>query len=289
MRYELAEVNRLGNRRSNQDRFVAVETDEGLLLVLGDGMGGLSHGEVAAQILVDLSSRMYREMHRPIADVPRFFREVLLRSHRAINDFALNKGLRDIPGTTAVLCLIQHGQAQWAHVGDSRLYIFEQGLPIYRTTDHSYVEKLVQSGEISRSETDRHPMRNRITECLGVRREEPMISLSKPVLLKPEDILLLCSDGLWAPLDDALMGSMLLAEQSLEQILYAMAEKAEKISYPQSDNVSALALRVCTNRAAGEDPDAELVSRRGLEGDQLRSAIAQIEQVMREYQNEINK
>jgi serine/threonine protein phosphatase PrpC len=187
-----------------------------------------------------------------------------------------------------VLCLIQQDQAVWAHVGDSRLYLYQQGLPIYRTTDHSYVEQLFQKGEISRWEQDLHPRRNQITECLGARHDEPKVSISKMVSLKPDDIILICSDGLWGPLDDAVMGRMLMAESPLEDSLYKMAETAEHSSYPHSDNISALALRFIAAGKAGSLTQNERGSqqRPSRGGDSLETAIAQIEQVLKEYEKE---
>jgi serine/threonine protein phosphatase PrpC len=288
MRYEIGQVNRLGNRSSNQDRFVALETDHGVLLVLGDGMGGQAFGEVAAELLVEQARRDYLTAPRPIKNVDDFLRGILLRSHHAINEFGSCQHPPSSPGTTGVLCLIQDGQANWAHVGDSRLYLYQQGLPIYRTTDHSYVEQLFQKGKISRWEQESHPQRNQITECLGVRIEEPKVTLSKTVALKPGDIIMLCSDGLWGPLDDALMGSMLLTDGDIEHCLYNMAEKAEQLSYPRSDNISVLALRFISNEAPVQHGITD--AQGGLlpaPEDRLESAIAQIEQVLKEYEKEI--
>lgn len=288
MRYEIGQVNRLGNRSCNQDRFISVETDEGVLLVLGDGMGGQAYGEVAAEILTEQARRDYRAAERPLTDIAGFLRDVLLRSHHAINDFGQRQQPVATPGSTGVLCLIQNNQATWAHVGDSRLYLYQQGLPIYRTTDHSYVEQLFQKGKISRWEQDNHPQRNQITECLGVRPDEPQVTVSNTINLKPGDIIMLCSDGLWGPLDDALMGSMLMTDGDLEQSLYNMAEKAEQISYPHSDNISVLALRFLSAEANVQQQSAQNGQRKRRAGDdRLESAIAQIEEVLREYEKEI--
>ena len=288
MRYEIGQVNRLGNRSCNQDRFISVETDEGVLLVLADGMGGQAYGEVAAEILTEQARRDYLATERPITDIAGFLRDVLLRSHHAINDFGLHQQPVVTPGSTGVLCLIQNNQATWAHVGDSRLYLYQQGLPIYRTTDHSYVEQLFQKGKISRWEQENHPQRNQITECLGVRPEEPQITVSSTVGLKPGDIIMLCSDGLWGPLDDALMGSMLMTDGDLEQSLYNMAEKAEQISYPRSDNISVLALRFLSAEAnVRQQSEQNGQGKRRAGEDRLEIAIAQIEAVLREYEKEI--
>jgi PPM family protein phosphatase len=290
MRYEIGQANRLGNRNNNQDRFLSVETPEGVLLALADGMGGQAYGEVAAEILVETAREIYLREARPIDKVKPFLSTIIETAHRRIVEFGEQQHPPATPGTTAVLCLIQAGEARWAHVGDSRLYIYQQGLPLYRTTDHSYVEHLFQRGEISRWEQDSHPQRNQITQCLGCRRDLPAISFSNRVRLKQDDIILLCSDGLWGPLDDAQLGTQLSSGQSLDEALNELAERAERDSYPQSDNISALALRFISSE--GEQPlhtDSQRIQRVTGRQDSLEDAIAQIEEVIKEYEGEIEK
>lgn len=290
MKYEIGQANRLGNRSSNQDRFSAIETDEGVMLVLGDGLGGQACGEVAAQILVDCARDAYVQAVRPIANPKEFLAAVIKHAHLQIIAFGQRQEPPATPGTTAVLCLIQGGEATWAHVGDSRLYVYQQGLPLYRTTDHSYVEQLFQKGEISRWEQENHPQRNQITQCLGVRRDLPKVSVSNTVTLKPGDVILLCSDGLWGPLDDVQMGSLIEEGPVLDDTLNTLAEKAEQLSYPQSDNISALGMRYLSAEGGGlhgeELGDSE---QQEANQDPLEDAIAQIEAVIREYEEEFDR
>ncbi len=290
MRYEIGQANRLGNRSSNQDRFLSIETAEGVLLVLADGMGGQAYGEVAAEILVETAREIYLREQRPIHEIKPFLNTIVETAHNRIVDFGAQQQPPATPGTTAVLCLLQAGEVTWAHVGDSRLYIYQRGLPLYRTTDHSYVEQLFQRGEISRWEQETHPQRNQITQCLGCRAELPAVSFSNQLSLKPDDIILLCSDGLWGPLDDAQLGTQLLSSKTLDAALNELAERAERASYPQSDNISALALRFISSE--GEQPlhnDNQRIQRVTGRKDSLEDAIAQIEEVIREYEGEIKK
>lgn len=292
MIYELGQANRLGNRKSNQDRFAAIETDEGVLLVLGDGMGGQAFGEKAAQILVDTAQQHYLSAERPIKDPKPFLDNILRLAHHAIVAFGGKQTPPVNPGTTGVLCLVEDNKAVWAHVGDSRIYLFQNGLPLYRTTDHSYVELLYQKGEISRREQDSHPKRNQVTQCLGGGlTDEPEPEVSHAVALQVEDVLLLCTDGLWGAMDDALIGSKLCGPGNLDDIINDMAEQAEQISYPHSDNISVLALRLLSkaggngNHDEGKQQDA--IKEGG--GDPLESAIAEIEAVIKEYESEFDK
>jgi len=288
MRYEIGQANRLGNRHSNQDRFKAIESEHGVLLVLGDGMGGQASGEVAAQLLIDTAEGIYLDQGDAVRDVARLFRAIILTAHHRIIEWGARQNPPVTPGSTAVLCLLQQGDAYWAHVGDSRLYVFHHGLPIYRTVDHSYVEHLYQKGRISRSEQESHPGRNMITQCIGCQQMEPEITLAKPVSLKEGDVLLLCSDGLWAPLDDAQMGTI-LETHPLQQSLDLMTEQAERNSYPRSDNISVIALRFISNdEPVATTPAAKNGARkRAANEDPVKSAIAQIEEVLKEYEQEI--
>ncbi len=291
MIYELGQANRLGNRNNNQDRFSAIETDEGVLLVLGDGMGGQAHGEVAAQILVDVATKQYRDAPRPIKNPKLFLSRILLSAHQAIVEFGERQRPPVSPGTTGVLCLVQESKAVWAHVGDSRLYLFQNGLPLYRTTDHSFVEMLYQKGEISRREQESHPKRNQITQCLGGGLvEEPEPTVSNIVSMREEDVLLLCTDGLWGPMDDAVMGNLLCRPGNLDDIINAMAQEAEQLSYPHSDNVSVIALRLLSTAGKSKEKvEQQPSSHRYSSDDPLENAIADIEAVIKQYEGEIEK
>ncbi len=244
--YTIARASRLGNRDINQDRLSVLERDGYVLLVLGDGLGGKAHGEIAAEELVKIAGERFEHAALPMHNPAQFLHVTLKLAHGAV----LKKGPEldppTTPATTAVLCLIQNGEAWWAHAGDSRLYLFRNGLSLYRTEDHSYVEALYQQGQISLDKQKGHPMRSYLTQCIGQTRDEPELTVNQGVRLQQDDVILLCSDGLWEPLDDAQLGAVLSEGQGslLQGALDTLAERAEKNAYPHSDNVSAIALRV---------------------------------------------
>ncbi|QKT03315.1 serine/threonine-protein phosphatase [Ectothiorhodospiraceae bacterium 2226] len=284
MRYELGQASRLGNRAANQDRFAYIERDDGVLLVLADGMGGQVGGELAAQLLVDVARRDFLTGQDLLQAPEDFLTGIIEDAHRRIVAWGESQQPPVRPGSTAVLCLLREGHACWAHAGDSRLYLFRKGLPLYRTDDHSYVEKLYRDGLISRERRHSHPMRNYVTQCIGCA-EQPVIEFHAPVRVEPGDVLLLCSDGLWGGVDDARMGAM-LAEGPLELALDRMAEQAEQHAYPRCDNISALALRWQgaapsrrTDRHGKPTPDPR----------ELDGAIEEIENAIRRYAREMKK
>ena len=182
---------------------------------------------------------------------------------------------------------MQNLKVWWAHVGDSRFYLYRNGLPLYRTQDHSYVEQLYREGRISLRKTHDHPMRNYVTQCIGLFPHEPEIAISKGTELKEGDILLLCSDGFWEPLDDAQIGAMIEKGQ-LNNALDALAERAETTSYPHSDNTTAVALRVISLQQPqpGNQPTKAKKTRKR---ETLDDAIAEIERAIKTYEKEMKE
>jgi len=257
------------------------------MLVLGDGMGGTAGGELASQKLIDTVDEELGRHPLPIAHPKAFLEALILQAHYAIQEMGKAHEPPIEPGTTAVLCLVQQGKVWWAHAGDSRCYLFRNGLPIYRTKDDSYVEELYQQGQLSMEKRDGHPMRNLVTQCIGLPNISPDVTVSKGTDLLEGDILLLCSDGFWEPLDDAQMGAV-IEQGTLNDSLNTLAERAEQASYPRSDNTSALAMKITSlqliNKSSEEQPETH--SRKE---DSLSGAIHEIERALEEYKNEMKE
>ncbi|MCW9024706.1 MAG: serine/threonine-protein phosphatase [Gammaproteobacteria bacterium] len=289
MQFEFGRTSRLGNRVINQDRIEIIEGNDSVVLVLGDGLGGKPGGELAAQTLVDTISNELDLNPLPAEEPEAFLRELLRRAHQniLINGRAQTPPVE--PGTTAVICLVQNGKAWWAHAGDSRLYLFRDGLPLYRTTDHSYVEQLYQEGRISLKKINKHPMRNYVTQCIGLSNNVPEITVSNGVEVKERDIILLCSDGFWEPLGDAQMGPAL--EHPLDDALNALAESAESASYPKSDNATSVALRVTSLQLLKATPPKQQRQKQAAghayPADNLDDAIDEIQRAIRDYEYEM--
>ncbi len=287
MQYEIGRASRIGNRSTNQDRFATFETEGGVLLVLADGLGGQEGGEIAADTVVNYIGHELNHHTLP-APYPQSLLTTLLQgAHAAVMETGRHVEPPVTPGTTVVLCLIQGKHTWWAHVGDSRFYLFRNGVALYRTRDHSYVEHLYQSGQLSHEKCQGHPLRNYVTQCLGLKDAQPKIALSKRTQLQTGDIIMLCSDGLWEPLSEAQMG-VLLMERKLDNALDRMAEIAEEQSYPQSDNISALALRVTSLEAHRSGTLPQSSANIPAPTDSLASAIEEIEKALDQYRHEMD-
>lgn len=292
MQVETGIANRLGNRANNQDRCAVLTRGDSSLLLLGDGMGGHARGELAAQCYIDTLAQAFDRAELPVRQPERFLRDNLLAAHRAILALGLQQQPPVYPRTTAVACLIQHAQAWWAHVGDSRLYVIRTGQLLARTRDHTYVEELFQHNAISEAEMQTHPMRNYVTYCLGGPNEAAPASVSESLGVQADDVIMLCSDGLWGALDEGEIVRA-LTDGAIEQAVDDLAARADQASYPNSDNISLVALRVLADLHVDTgETNTDQIADHGARNDpgaRLNDAIDTIRSALRDYRDELGK
>lgn len=251
MRFSIYQDSRCGRRPMNQDRVAYCYSRAALVMVLADGMGGHAGGEVAAEILARHVVRRFQLEARPeLDDAALFLSRAFTGAHHAILDHAWAHRLPDPPSTTAVACVVQRGQAHWAHAGDSRAYLLRAGTVRLRTRDHSWVRKLVDQGAIGSEAAAHHPARNRIYSCLGGH-QSPQIDGSPALTLENGDVVLLCSDGVWDPLGDDGIAQMLEGAAEFEAGMRALMDEAERRAGATADNLSAIAMRWNDPREAG--------------------------------------
>jgi len=242
MRFTIFQESRKGARKLNQDRLAYTYSRDTLMLVVADGMGGHAGGEIAAQIAVRLFIERFHQEAKPVLKNPlKFLQDTMLRAHAALGSYANQFSMLETPRTTCVCCIVQAGYAYWAHVGDSRLYLFRQGTLVGSTKDHSKVQYLVDQGIITAEEVPTHPDRNKIFSCLGGL-IDPVIDLSRRTPLRNGDILLMCTDGLWTVFPATEIATWLTSTPILKTAPLMMRE-AEKRGGPDSDNLSAIIIR----------------------------------------------
>src|SRR5574340_321005 len=166
MKFSIYQSSRQGGRKYNQGRVAYSYSKESLLMVVADGMGGHFHGEIAAQMTVQLVAEMFQKQAHPTLRDPLFFLDHAMHAvHDAISDYSAENELLESPRTTCVAAVIQRDMAYWAHVGDSRLYFFRQGRLVTRTQDHSRVQQMFDQGRITGAQMTTHPERNKIYNC----------------------------------------------------------------------------------------------------------------------------
>jgi serine/threonine protein phosphatase PrpC len=242
MRFTIFQESRKGSRKVNQDRLAYTFSRDTLLLVVADGMGGHAGGEIAAQICVRLFIERFQQEAKPVLKNPvQFLQDSMLRGHAALGSYAAQFSMLETPRTTCVACIVQAGQAYWAHVGDSRLYLFRQGGLIGQTKDHSKVQYLIDQGLISADDAATHPDRNKIFSCLGGL-VDPVIDLSRRTPLRNGDVVVLCTDGLWGVMKREEIADWLTSTPILTTGPQMMRE-AEKRGGADGDNLSAIVVR----------------------------------------------
>jgi len=197
MTWQYASALTVGDRKEQQDRVAIfhLEDREAHLLIVADGMGGHHGGAAAAQTVVDVASRRFNQ---DVIDEPRTFLEnICLEAHDAI--LALSENRASAPGSTCVIAYLTAGQAYCVHVGDSRLYQFNGGRLIHKTSDHSIAQLMQERENNQEGETEHAAPQNQLYMCLGGNNElSPDFYASK---VSAGDIFLLCSDGFWGQVD----------------------------------------------------------------------------------------
>ncbi|MCW8904051.1 PP2C family protein-serine/threonine phosphatase [Sedimenticola sp.] len=281
---EFASSSLIGDRKINQDRCIRVDDGNVVLLGLGDGMGGHPRGETAAQVLIDTCQNYFNRTPHPILNPSSFLTRLLHKAHENIVAFGYEQRPAIDPRTTAVACLIQKNVAHWAHAGDSRLYLLRERRILAKTIDHSYVERLKQQGVITARQQKNHPQRNYVTRCLGGALVSPEITLGKHKL-EAGDILLLCSDGLWGSISESEMLTTLFSRLPLSEAVRTLSEQAAHKAFPDSDNITLIALRMqpLDEETNGEPQNNK--QERAEEGN-LAQAIADLQNAISNFETE---
>ena len=186
-------------REINQDYYSIPKPEENLeLFILADGMGGYNGGEVASKLAIE-SAKSYIQNNFPQIE---HTKEEILKLIQSAIEYAnmvvyeKSKSEKELEGmgTTLDICFIYNNKIYIGHVGDSRIYRIRGEVIRKLTKDHSYVQKLVEDGKITREEANHHPKKNMLMKALGCTAYvEPDIRARN---LEKGDILIMCSDGL---------------------------------------------------------------------------------------------
>ncbi len=246
-------------RDNNEDSFGYWEPEDdqlflrkGRLAVVADGMGGYEGGQEASRLAVETILAAYRDFGGD--DPQQALVEALQAAHEQIRRYSFaHPGLRGM-GTTCTAAAIVSGahgargladnycELYYVHVGDTRLYLIRDGHITRVTRDHSYVERLLEAGMITPEEAEHHPQRNILTAALGTNPDLIMDSPARPEPLRPEDVLLICSDGLWGQVRDSELLST-VQNKSAEKAGRELIELARERGGPDNITVEILRLR----------------------------------------------
>lgn len=221
-------------RQTNEDSYACVDPT---LYIVADGMGGHVAGEIASNLVVDTVKDFVRQRNMQAETAEQLLKEAIAAANGIIYEKARSHSEYGGMGTTISMVYLLEARCFWAHVGDSRIYLYHENALRQVTQDHSLVWNLVESGTITAEEASTHPQRNMLTRAVGV---ETSVQIDTGVLdLTAGDKLLLCSDGL----------TNMLSHSEIEKVLCSMEieRKAEAlvavaIEAGGIDNITAIIL-----------------------------------------------
>jgi PPM family protein phosphatase len=231
-------------RHANEDAYFA----RAPVFAVADGMGGAQAGEVASRIAADALGSVDDRDEPPEHRLSRVVSSANERIHELAERDASHSGM----GTTLTAALIGEDEVCFAHVGDSRAYVFRDGELKRITSDHSLVEELRRQGRLTDTQAEEHPQRSIITRALGPEPEVEVDTMTYPA--RPGDVFLLCSDGLTTMVPESRIARILERSASLDSAVSRLVREANDGG--GRDNITVVAFRLEEAEAAVEEPVA---------------------------------
>lgn len=208
-------------RQVNEDSMTVFDSPNGQVMAVCDGMGGQAAGDVASQLTVNIIENILTDN---TFETPE---EAIKRSVLAANQGVLNRTMQNPElegmGSTCVMLIIKDGRVHCGWVGDSRIYYIANHTIRQISHDQSYVQELVDKGEISPSEAFSHPQKNEILNCIGLQGMTAPETIALPITPEPGSVFLLCSDGLSGMVDDRQI------ERIVSNTKMSLQEKADRL------------------------------------------------------------
>lgn len=232
--FHTSEYTNIGGRQRNEDSVAGrLWEEDGLCLVVADGLGGHGGGELASQTVCRTICQNWNGSATPETLVT-----LLTMAHGNVLNIQTPQCAMK---STAVVLAVRGNQAAWAHVGDTRLYHFLDGALIFQTRDHSASQLAVMLGDITPREIRFHEDRNRVLRALG-QEGELTVEASRAVLEPGRHAFLLCSDGFWEYVLEEEMAADLAACTDEDDWISRMQKRLALRIPPDNDNNTAAAV-----------------------------------------------
>ena len=231
-------------RESNQDVFYCYKINKNFCFAfVCDGMGGQNGGDVASNAVLEFFTRVIpRELERDIEEeeIKNLIFSCYEEVNRNIYDMANSNEFLKGMGTTCSLVVIKNNKMMIFSVGDSRIYL-KKGKDLRQlTVDHSYVQTLIDCGEITKEEAKTHPRKNEITNAVGIL-EEIKIDY-KYIEVEENDFVLLCSDGLTNHCSDEIINDIIEREEDIKDSVKKLIEVSNFNG--GKDNITVILIKV---------------------------------------------
>ncbi len=233
-----------GDREYQQDQVMLLQharINGCVLAVVADGMGGRSGGRKASDQVMMTTKQLFERYDPLTDDASSMLHQVVQEAHLVIKLTAISSE-QEPHSTMAAFLINPGGDCHWAHTGDSRIYHFFGNRLVKRTMDHSYVQTLVDRGELTEEQAQVHPKSNILMGCLGTESDPPVDQHLIPQL-RPGDTLMACSDGVWHYFTAEELGSI-LSSLSAREATEFLIEKARSRARGGGDNLSLVVVKL---------------------------------------------
>src|ERR671930_93408 len=219
-------------RDANEDSYFA----QSPVFAVADGMGGAQAGEVASRLAAESFDAVQRGEESPEAYLRAIAKTANARIHRLAESDTSRSGM----GTTLTAALVEGDEVGFAHVGDSRAYLFRDGELKLLTSDHSLVEELRRQGRLTDEQAEDHPQRSIITRALGPERDVEVDTMTYRA--RPGDVYLLCSDGLTTMIKEDRIAAIMAESKTLDHAVRRLVREANEAG--GRDNITVIAFRL---------------------------------------------
>lgn len=233
-------ISKNGEREYNEDYAGAERRQESWCFVLADGLGGHGGGDEASRLV---SEYILEDFSRHGIVTEAYLRNCFEQSQSILLQEQRKQRRMMEMKTTLTVLLADNSRIQWGHIGDSRIYAFQNKKLKGRTLDHSVPQMLVLAGKLKEKQIRGHADRNRLLRVMGVEWDEPQYEIAKPLQRTGGEAFLLCTDGFWEWIQEKTMQHLLKKSDSPTQWL-EMMEKAvvKQGSGKGMDNYTAVAV-----------------------------------------------
>lgn len=226
-----------GEREYNEDYAGAKTRGDAYCFVLADGLGGHGGGDEASRIV---SEHILHDFVRNGEVSERYLRKCFEESQQALLAAQEQQGRTREMKTTLTVLLADETRIQWGHIGDSRIYYFQDKKLKQKTLDHSVPQMLVLAGRLKEKQIRGHADRNRLLRVMGTEWDAPQYEIAPPLQRMGGEAFLLCSDGFWEWIPEKTMQRLLKKADSPAEWLELMEQAVLKQgSGKHMDNYSA--------------------------------------------------
>ena len=242
MLYDFSIEHHQGDRPTQEDQVCIIahpSNPDFVLAVVADGLGGHAGGGEASAAVIESVEREFRQFSPNVDQARNQLVKAVQAAHTQVTRLSQGGGYE--PHSTIVIALASPDRFDWAHCGDSRLYLFRDEKFIRRTEDHTLSEILRRQGVIDERAAKTHPKRNQLFSFLGGV-ESPVVTMGGIEYPEPEDTILLASDGLWAYFEPFEM-AQIIGYRSLPSAGARLIDLARKRANGMGDNLSLALIR----------------------------------------------